>query len=215
MEDLNTKIPYLKKMDRAIFDQIDKFKTTPNYTAVTDVYNNLEEEQQKVLKGGIILVMFLVPFLILTILWWQNKTIREDYEIRMTIMNKAQQIIGESQGVTAISPQIISQSPIDSEQMLTSRISNAISGTGMDTNKISRGEFITTNVSEKIFQTEAVLNFANVSTDELVNLFSGIISREKMRISEVTINRNADTGLLIGNFRVIHLSMIQPEQVEQ
>lgn len=214
MEDLNTKIPYLKKMDRTIFDQIDKFKTTPNYTALTDVYNNLEEEQQRVVKGGIIVVMFLIPFLILSVLWWQNKTIREDYELRMTIMNKAQQIIGESQGVTAISPEIISQNPIDSEQMLTSRISNAVSGTGMDTNKISRGEFITTNVSEKIFQTEAVINFSNASTDELVNLFTGIISREKMRISEVTINRNADTGLLIGNFRVIHLSMIQPEEVE-
>lgn len=214
MEDLNTKTPYLKRMDRAIFDQIDKFKTTPNYTALTDVYNNLEEDQQKVVKGGIIVVMFLVPFVILTVLWWQNKTIREDYELRMTIMNKAQQIIGESQGVTAISPEIISQNPIDSEQMLTSRISNAVSGTGMDTNKISRGEFITTNVSEKIFQTEAVINFTNASTDELVNLFSGIISREKMRISEVTINRNPDTGLLIGNFRVIHLSMIQPEEVE-
>ncbi len=214
MEDINSKIPYFKRMDRAIFDQIDKFKTTPNYTAVTDVYNNLEEEQQRVFKGAIILVMFLIPFVILTFLWWQNKTIREDFEIRMTIMNKAQQIIGESQGVTAISPEIISQNPIDSEGMLTSRISNAVSG-GMDTNKLSRGEFITTNISEKIFQTEAVLNFTNVSTDELVNLFSGIISREKMRISEVTINRNADTGLLFGNFRVIHLSMIQPEEVEQ
>jgi hypothetical protein len=213
MEDINSNIPYLKKMDRAIFDQIDKFKTTPNYTAITDVYNNLEEEQQKVLKGGIILVMFLIPFLILSFLWWQNKNIREDFEIRMTIMNKAQQIIGESQGVTAISPQIISQNPIDSEEMLTSRISNAISGS-MDTNKISRGEFVTTNVSEKIFQTEAVINFSNVSGDELINLFSGIISREKMRISEVTINRNPDTGLLIGNFRLIHLSTIQPTEVE-
>lgn len=214
MEDISGKIPVLKKMDTAVFEQIDRFKTTPNYTAITDVYNNLEEEQQKVLKGGIILVMFLIPLMILTFFWWQNKNIREDYEIRMTIMNKAQQIIGESQGVTAISPEIISSNPIDSEGMLTSRISNAIAGTGMDTSKISRGEFITTNVSEKIFQTEAVLNFSNVSTDELVNLFSGIISREKMRISEVSINRNPDSGFLIGNFRVLHLSMIQPEEVE-
>lgn len=201
-------------MDRAIFDQIDKFKTTPNYTSLTDAYNNLEEEQQKVVKGGIIVVMFLIPFVVLTLLWWQNKSIREDYEVRMMIMNKAQQIIGESQGVSAISPEIISSNPIDSEEMLTSRISNAASGSGMDTSKISRGEFVTTNVSEKIFQTEAVLNFSNASTDELVGLFNSIISREKMRISEVTINRNADTGLLIGNFRVIHLSMIQPEEGE-
>jgi len=214
MEDTSAKVPYLKRMDRAIFEQIDRFKTTPNYTQITDVYNNLEEEQQKLVKGGIMLVLFLFPFVVLTVLWWQNKNIREDLELRTAIMNKAQQIIGESRGVTAISPELISQSPIDSEGMLMSRISNVISGSGMDTNKISRGEFITTNVSEKIFQTESVINFSNVSTDELMNMFTGLIRREKMRISEVTINRNADTGLLIGNFRIIHLSLIQPTEGE-
>ena len=201
-------------MDRAIFEQIDRFKTTPNYTQITDVYNNLEEEQQKLVKGGIMLVLFLFPFIVLTVLWWQNQSIREDLELRTTIMNKAQQIIGESRGVTAISPELISMSPIDSEDMLMSRISNAISGSGMDTNKITRGEFVTTNVSEKIFQTESVINFTNLSTDELMNMFTNLIRREKMRISEVTINRNADTGLLIGNFRLIHLSLIQPTEGE-
>lgn len=214
MEDTSAKVPYLKKMDRAIFQQIDRFKTTPNYTQITDVYNNIEEEQQKLVKGGIMLVLFLFPVIVLTVLWWQNQSIRSDLEMRTTIMNKAQQIIGESLGVTAISPQLISQSPIDSEDMLMSRISNAIAGSGMDTNKITRGEFITTNVSEKIFQTESVINFTNLSTDELMNMFTGLVRKEKMRISEVTINRNADSGLLVGNFRVIHLSLIQPTEGE-
>ncbi len=207
MDDVN--VPYMKRMDKAIFEQIDKFKTTPNYNLLTDFYNNLEEEQQKLLKGGVILVLFLIPALILSILWWQNQSVRNDLELRTAIMNKTQEIIGQSRGVSAISPEIISQSPIDSEGMLMSRVSNAIAGNGLDTNKISRGEFNTTNISEKIFQTEAVLNFSNLSTDELMNLFTSLIRKEKMRISEVTITRNADSGLLIGNFRVIHLAAIQ------
>lgn len=214
MEDINTRMPVFKKMDRAIFEQIDKFKTTPNYSALTDFYNGLEEDQQKLLKGGVVLVFILLPLMLLSLLWWQNQNVRADYELRKEIMNKAQQIIGESRGVMAISPDIISQSPIDSEDMLTSRISNVVSGSGLDMNKIARGEFITTNVSEKIFQTEAAINFTNISTDELVNMFTGLIRREKMRISEVTITRNPDTGLLIGNFRLIHLSMIQPTEGE-
>lgn len=214
MQDTNASIHPVKKIDREIFSQIDKFKTTPNYNALTDFYNNLEEEQQKLAKGGMILVIFLLPTLLLTILWWQNQTIREDYNLRMQIMNKAQQLIGESRGVIAIGPQIISQAPIDSEDMMMSRVGNAVAGTGMDTNKITRGEFNTTNVSEKILQTESVLNFTNISNDELVNLFTSLITREKMRISDVTINRNADTGLLIGNFRVIHLAMIPQSEGE-
>lgn len=214
MQETNAGIHPVKKIDRAIFEQIDKFKTTPNYTVLTDFYNNLEEEQQKLAKGVIILVLFLIPMFVLTLLWWQNQNIRDDYNLRMSIMNKAQQLIGESRGVTAIGPQIISQAPIDSEEMLMSRVSNAIAGSGMDTNKITRGEFSTTNVSEKILQTESVLNFTNLSNDELVNLFSSLITREKMRISEVTINRNSDTGLLVGNFRVIHLAMIPQNEGE-
>lgn len=210
MDITTTKISPFKKIDRTIFEQIDKFKTTPNYTVLTDFYNNLEEEQQKIFKGSIILVFILIPLLLLSVLWWQNQTVREDYELRMSIMTQAQRIIGESRGVTAISPEIISQNPIDSEDMLTSRIS----GTGIDINKINRGEFLTTNISEKIFQTEAVINFSNLSTDELMNMLGGLIRQEKMRISEVTINRNPDSGLLIGNFRLIHLAMIQPTEGE-
>ncbi|MES2527175.1 MAG: hypothetical protein V4598_08800 [Bdellovibrionota bacterium] len=212
MDDL--KVPYMKRMDKAIFEQIDRFKTTPNYNLLTDVYNNLEEEQQKLAKGAVILVLFLIPTLVLSILWWQNQSVRGDLELRTAIMNKTQEIIGQSRGVMAISPEIISQSPIDSEGMLMSRVSNAIAGGGIDTNKISRGEFTTTNISEKIFQTEAVLNFTNLSTDELMNLFTSLIRREKMRISEVTITRNADSALLVGNFRVIHLSAIQTTEGE-
>jgi hypothetical protein len=215
MEDANAKLPYLKQMDRSIFEQIDKFKTTPNYTVLTDFYNNLEEEQQKLFKFGVLLATIVIPVMLLSFLWWQNQSVRADLELRTQIMNKAQQIIGEARGVTSISPQIISQSPIDSEEMLTSRVSNAVAGSGMDTSKISRGEFVTTNISPKIFQTEAVLNFTNVSTDELMNVFTNLIRKEKMRISEVTINRNQDTGLLFGNFRVIHLATIQPTEGEQ
>jgi hypothetical protein len=214
MDDLNTKIPYMKKADRAIFEQIDKFKTTPNYTVLTDFYNNLEEEQQKLLKGGVMLMLFLIPTITLSFLWWQNQNVRSELDLRLAIMNKTQEIIGQSRGVTAISPEIISQGAIDSEGMLMSRLSNALAGNGMDTNKISRGEFTTTNISEKIFQTEAVLNFTNLSTDELVNMFTSLIRREKMRVSEVSITRNPDSGLLVGNFRVIHLSAIQTPEGE-
>ncbi len=214
MEDFNAKTPLMKKIDQKIFDQIDKFKTTPNYNVLTDFYNNIEEEQQKLLKGGVILVLLLIPALILTLLFWQNQNVRAELDLRQSIINKAQEILGKSRGVSAISPEIVSPNPIDSEEMLMSRLSNAIAGSGMDTTKISRGEFNTTNISEKIFQTEAVINFTNLSTDELINLFSPLIAKEKMRISEVSINRNVDTGLLIGNFRVIHLSAITDQEGE-
>ncbi len=49
MEDFNkTSHPLFKRVDRAVFERIDKFKTTPGYNNLQDFYNGLEEEQQKV-----------------------------------------------------------------------------------------------------------------------------------------------------------------------
>lgn len=61
MEDINAKVPLFKKLDKALFAQIDKFKSTPNYNLIQDFYNSLEEEQQKVFKAIVILCLFLIP----------------------------------------------------------------------------------------------------------------------------------------------------------
>ena len=208
MEDTNARMHPLKKMDRAIFEQIDRFKTTPNYTAITDFYNGIEEEQQKLVKGGVILALILIPLLFLSVLWWQNQSIRSDLELRTALMNKANEIIGQSRGVSAVSPEIIAQSPIDSDSMMTSRISGVLSGTGVDVSKLSVNGFSTTNISEKIMRSEADINFNNISTDELMNALTNLIRREKFRISTITVTRSPETNLLTGNFHGIHFSTI-------
>lgn len=205
MED-NKSLPIFRRIDQAIFDRIDKFKQTPNYNPIQDFYNGLEEEQQKVFKGIVILLIFLIPALGLTMVWWQNDNFKKDLAMRTSIMSKANEIIGQRQGLEEITPRVFSMNPIDGESMMSSRLSSILSSVGVDLSKIKVGDFRSSTISSNVMKSEAKFQFANLSTDELINALTTMISREKFRISAVEIYRNAETNLLQGHFEAIHYS---------
>lgn len=205
------KLPIFKKIDQTIFDRIDKFKLTPNYNPIQDFYNGLEEEQQKIFKGIIILIIFLAPLMGLSLVWLQNNNFKNDLAMRISIISKANEIIGQSQGLQEITPQVFSGNPIDSASMMTSRLSGLLSSANVDLSKLQVNNFESFNISSHVVKAEANFAFNNVSTDDLVNIFTSMISREKFRISSVEIKRNNDTNMLQGKFHAIHYSFFTPD----
>lgn len=205
-------LPLFRKIDQAIFERIDKFKQTPNYHPIQDFYNGLEEEQQKLFKGIIILLIALLPALGLGFILWQNNKLKDELALRSSIISKANEIIGQSQGLQEITPQVFSQNPIDSDSMMSSRLSQLLSTMGVDLSKIQVDNFSSESISSNVMKSEADFKFNNVSTDELMNTFTAMISREKFRISSVNIKRNADTNMLQGEFHAIHYSSFSPNE---
>ena len=205
MEDLNkTSVPLFKKVDREIFSRIDKFKLTPGYNQLQDFYNSLEEEQQKVFKAVVILLIFLLPTMVHGLFWWQNNSLREDMNTRMALISKANEIIGQKSSLRDVSPNILSDNPIDGSSMMTSRLSNILSAASIDLSKIQVSNYEGTMTSGTIMRSEADFQFTNLSTDELMNIFVSMIQREKFRIQSVNISRNNETNLLKGQFHAIH-----------
>jgi hypothetical protein len=205
MEEIKS-LPLFHKIDHLIFDKIDKFKLTPNYNPIQDFYNGLEEEQQKVFKGIVILLIFIVPTIILATIWWQNDKLKNNLALRTSIISKANQIIGQSQGLQEITPRVFSANPIDGQSMMTSRLSSILSSTGIDLAKIQVSNFNSIKISSNVMKSDAKFSFTNVSTDELMNMLMTMISREKFRVSQIEIKRNSDTNMLQGNFHAIHYS---------
>lgn len=206
MEDFNGKIPLFKKVDRAMFERIDKFKTTPGYTGLQDFYNGLEEDQQKLFKVVVIFFIFFLPALFLSFMWWTNNNLQAELQTRISVVSKANEIIGQRQGLRDVSPAILSPNPIDGESMMTSRISNLLSSMGVDLSKIRVSNFQGDMISTSIMRAESDFAFSNLSTDELMNIFTNMIQREKFRIQSVDIKRNDETNLLNGQFHAIHFS---------
>jgi hypothetical protein len=205
MEDLNrTTIPLFKKIDRAVFERIDKFKLTPGYNQIQDFYNSLEEEQQKVFKAFVIVGIFLLPTMFLGFVWWNNNTLREDMNTRIALITKANEIIGQKSSLRDVAPGILSDNPIDGASMMTSRLSNLLSSMNVDLSKIQVSNYEGSMSTSTIMRSEADFQFTNLSTDELVNIFTAMIQREKFRVQSVNITRNNDTNMLKGQFHAIH-----------
>jgi hypothetical protein len=208
-------LPLFRRIDQAIFDKIDKFKQTPNYNPIQDFYNSLEEEQQKLFKGIVILSIFILPLMALSMIWWQNGNYKEDLALRRNLISKANEIIGQSQSLQEITPQVFSGNPIDSESMMTSRLSSLLSSVGVDLSKIQVSDFSSDTISSNVLKSEAKFAFTNVPTDELVNIISAMMQREKFRVSSIEVKRNNDSNLLGGSFQAIHYSSFSPEEGEE
>ena len=205
------KIPAFRKLDQVIFEKIDLFQKTPNYNIIQDFYNGLEEEQQKIFKGLIVVLIFALPLSIIGLFWWQNNSLRENLILRTSIISKANQIIGQDQSLNEITPRVFSLNPIDGQSMMTSRLSGLLSSSGVDLSKIQVSNFNSNQLSATLLKAEADFNFNNVSTDELMNIIMAMISREKFRVSSINIKRNADTNMLQGQFHAIHFSEFSPQ----
>jgi hypothetical protein len=210
MEDFkNTSIPLLKKIDLAIFEYIDKFKLTPSYNNIQDFYNGLDEEQQKFFKAFVLLMIFFIPSLILGLVIWQNNKLKKDLITRIGIVSNANEIIAQKKNLTTVSPSILSENPIEGNEMMLNRISNILSTSGMDLSKIQINDYSDEIISKRIMKSEANFKFINVSTDELINIFTSMTQREKFKIQNVEITRDATTNLLNGEFHAFHLAINQ------
>lgn len=215
MDELNGQNTTFKKIDREIFDRLDKFKLTPSYNTLQDFYNSLEEEQQRLFKALIVFILFLIPMCGLGLLAWQNNTLKEDLKIRIALVSKANEVVGHKQGLQNVGPSVLSMNPIEGESMMTSRLSNLVSATGLDLSKIQVSNFVSELISDGIMRSEADFSFTSISTDELMNLFTAMITREKFKIQSVEIVRNADSNLLQGQFHGIHFSDVSALEEEE
>lgn len=211
----NEKLVFFKRIDTFFFEKIDQLKKTPNYNSFLDFYNGLEEETQKGIKALVVLLIFLFPIIFLSFFIWQNDKLKKDLSLRIQVLSKANQIIGQKKSLNQIKFSVLSQNPIDSDSMLTSKLSGLLTSTGVDMTKIKISDFQSEDISSELYRTQSKLNFNSFSTDELMTLITTLIQREKFKVSDVSISRNASSNLLQGYVHLIHLSQISNTELEE
>lgn len=204
--DYSAKSPLFKKIDSNIFASIDKFKTTSNYQPIQEFYNGLDEDQQKWLKLGVVSSLFLLPALLLGFFWLQNSNLRSDLELRVGTVEKINEILGQNRSLADASPMILSQNPIDSQSMMTSRLGQVLAGS-IDLSKVQVTNFNSSSVTSNVYKAEADFRFSGLSTDQMVNMMTSLIQREKFRIESFSVKRNAESNLLDGEFHAVHFSV--------
>lgn len=201
---MDEKISLLKRIDLYLFAKIDVLKQTQEATKTLELFSNLDEEQQKVTKWLMLVGVIFVPFILVFMLWLQNYSLSGDLDMRKKIAIKAQDILAENQQVQDVSQTMLSATGLMDQADLTNRLSTILPGVGVNLSKINISSFDSQNV-DQLIKSDVDFKFDNLSNEELVSLFTALISREKFHISSVEIKRNDKSNLVEGIFHGIHL----------
>jgi hypothetical protein len=206
---MEEKIPLIKRLDTYIFTQLDEFRKTPGHAKIIDFYGSLEDESQKVFKWLLLASTFIIPFLLVAVIWWQNSAIENELNMRIALVERMQQIITQNSEVGGLSSSIAAPTAFTSQDELSGRLSSTISSVGLDISKIRINGFTSEVVSPLLTRSEADFKFDGVSTDQLMGLLTALLQRERFRISAVQINRNNEANLLEGSFHGVHFGETQ------
>ncbi len=212
---MEEKTPLLKRLDTLLFTRLDEFRKTPGYAKLLESYAGLEEDQQKVAKWAMLSATFLIPLLLVSIMWWQNSAVEKDLAMRVALVERMQQIIAQNGEIGGLTNAIASPNALTSDSDLSSRLSSSLSATGVDISKIQVNNFTSDSVTPDLTKAEADFRFEGLSTEQLVGVFTALLQRERFRISSVQITRNATSNLLDGNFHGVHFGAVVQEQLEE
>ena len=212
---MEEKTPLLKRLDTLLFTRLDEFRKTPGHAKLLESYAGLEEDQQKIAKWAMLSVTFLMPLLLVSLMWWRNSTVEKDLAMRIALVERMQQIISQNGEIGGLTNTIASPNALTSDSDLNSRLSSSLSASGIDVSKIQVNNFTTDSVTADLTKSEADFRFNGLSTEQLVSVFTALLQRERFRIASVQITRNDSSNLLDGSFHGVHFGAVQPEQLEE
>lgn len=115
----------------------------------------LKKNNKRFLSAFLVIALFALPTLLLAFLFFQNAELKGDLELRNSIANNANKIIGKNRGLQEAGSNILSMNPIDSSSMMTSRLSTLLSTMGVDLSKIQVKDFTSNLISDGVMKSEA------------------------------------------------------------
>jgi hypothetical protein len=193
-----------KKVDLFMFNKLDEFKQSPGYSRVQETIGKIDDEFIDIAKVAGTIVFILVPFIFAFIMMLNNSSMKDDISYRKEFITLANEIIANQKQIGSASRLIISQNTLDSSGGFSSRLSSILAGVGVDIEKIQVSNFESEQIAGTIDRSEGDFKFNALTTEELSQLFIALISKEKMKISNINIRKNIKTNLLNGTFRAVH-----------
>ncbi len=195
-----------QKLDLFLFNKVEELKNKADYSKIQEAIGKIDDDFKDVAKIIATAVFLCLPLLFSGIVFMMNVNLNHDIEIRKEFIGLANEIISSNQQISDASKQIISLNPIEGQGGFNVRISQILSASGVDVEKIQVSNFISENIAGGIVRSEGDFRFSALTSMDLSNLFSSLVAKEKIKISTVSIRKNRKTNLLNGTFRVVHFS---------
>ena len=202
------KISFLfKNMDKMIFEQIDSFKNSPAYDEIWDKLESLSGGQGKTVFQILSVMVVLLPFMITTIFWWGNSSLKDSLDARREItkiihdykLKNAIAVPLKSAGTSAV--------PLKSKEDFT-RILNISSG---QKESVKIKKIKSKKISKNLGRSRVLLSFQNLTTGALMSMLKNAYSRHKARVSNINIKKDKVLKTLNGEMELIFYSAGVPK----
>jgi hypothetical protein len=204
-------INIMKPIDKFIIGQLSNLVETSEYQKFLDLFNSWEDKFQNLFKAGLIFLTLFIPFMFAFMFSMFHSSAVNDLEIKEQIISTASSIISRSNDVEKSSRKYFGRKPLISKSDFERELKNALPQKGIDTSKISIGQFNSEEVNG-VNESSAQLKFKELSNFNLFGFLNVLSIRSKMKIDEINIKKNASTNLLEGTAKVFHYSKVEVEE---
>ena len=195
-----------KKFDKIIFKQVDAYKSSSFYLQSLDQFNTLDENVQKVIKQVSSFFIIFLPIVLVAIIFFNNRKIDERVSFKKDILRTLYSIDSKNKQLSFYENRIASPYKISSKKDLKNRIINVARANSISSQKIVIGNFSQLQGTSRLSQTQAKIRFRGLSTTELTKMLAGLVKKEKVKISDLSIKVDTKERLLKGHISVIHFS---------
>lgn len=194
-----------KNMDLFIFKWLDKFQQTEQYTQILNTINQITPEVKSLLTQIFGISIFLVPFILLSLLYFHNSNMKDTIEMKENALSLAESILSKSKELRELRFKYVTRSDFSSEQDYLRLLQKLIDGTGIDKSDVSVSSFDSVTLNQDIHKTQTSIQINSVTFNQF-KLFLTKISAEKgTKIIEFKIKKNLKTNLLDITLKAQHL----------
>ena len=192
--------------DYNIFKQVDAYKSSSFYLQSLDQFNTLDENVQKIIKQVSSFFIIFLPIALVFAIFLNNKKIGDRVKFKKDILKTLYSIDSKNRQLSFYENRIASPYKISSKKDLKNRIINVARANSISSQKIVIGNYSQLQGTSRLSQTQAKISFKDLSTKELTKLLAGLVKKEKVKISDMSIKVDTKERLLKGHISVIHFS---------
>ncbi len=194
-----------KKIDSAIFKQIDGLRTDPSFSKVSDFLNNFSEQESRVIQQILSFLFLLIPYLFVLILFISNYQTKKEISLKKQVIEEFDILNSNRENLLATGPQFLANSAIQSQSDIENRVRNILSSNSIDQSKISIKNFDVALSTSTFTKTFSTISFNKFGTNDFNSFLKNIIDLEKFKISKIKMSRDMELELLQGEVELLHL----------
>ena len=200
----------MKMIDEVILGNLDKVKELPIYQKLVDSYNLIDDAQQSIANGILMIFVLTMPLFFVLIFAGWNSSLKSELEIHEKIIEKASTIVSKTGQVIKESNKTLGD-PITSESALKSKVSSLLNGTQIDPSKIivsNYDNFENSNISE----VSATIQFKELSSNNIFKLFEKLYVLNKFKPKAINIKKDPKIQLLEGTIDIVYYGKLESNE---